>query len=66
MPTTLVGAVEGIEEPKSIKPLTLPPFSGADPVPKDDASCEQWVWQVKEALKSSWSSKDSYSTASEG
>ena len=31
-PTTLVGAVGGIEEPKSIKPPTLPPFSGADPV----------------------------------
>ena len=25
---------------------------GAYPVPKDEASCEQWVWQVKEALKS--------------
>ena len=38
-PTTLVGTVGGIEEPKSIKPLTLPPFSGMDPVPKDEALC---------------------------
>ena len=42
----------GMEEPKSFKPPTLPPFSGADPIPKDEASCEQWMWQVKEALKS--------------
>ena len=42
----------GVEEPKSFKPPTLPPFSGADPIPKDKASCEQWVWQAKEALKS--------------
>ena len=42
----------GLEEPRSIKPPILPPFSGADLVPKDEASCEQWVWQVKEALKS--------------
>ena len=41
-----------MEEPKSIKPLILPPFSGANPVLKDEASCEQWVWQAKEALKS--------------
>ena len=41
-----------MEEPKSIKPPILPPFSGADPVSKDEASCEQWVWQAKEALKS--------------
>ena len=46
-----LGAVE-VEEPKSFKPPTLPPFSGADPIPKDEASCEQWVWQAKEALKS--------------
>ena len=46
------GAVGGLEEPRSLKPPVLPLFSGADPVPKDDASCEQWVWQVKEALKS--------------
>ena len=47
-----MGAVGGTPEPKSFKPPTLPPFSGSDPVPKDKASCEQWVWQVKEALKS--------------
>ena len=43
-PTVLQGAVGGLEEPKSIKPSILPPFSGADPVLKDEASCEQWVW----------------------
>ena len=41
-----------MEEPRSTKPPILPPFSGADLVPKDEASCEQWVWQAKEALKS--------------
>ena len=46
-----LGAV-GMEEPKSFKPPSLPPFSGADPIPKGEASCEQWVWQAKEALKS--------------
>ena len=51
-PTVLQGAVGGLEEPKSIKPPVLPPFSGADLVPKDEASCEQWLWQAKEALKS--------------
>ena len=50
--TTLQGVVGGLEEPRSLKPPVLPPFSGADPVPKDEASCEQWVWQAKEALKS--------------
>ena len=49
---TLQGAVGGLEEPRSLKPPVLPPFSGADPVPKDEASCKQWVWQAKEALKS--------------
>ena len=39
------------QEPRSTKPPTLPPFSGADPVPKYEASCEQWVWQLKEATK---------------
>ena len=48
----LQGAVGGMEEPRSIKPLILPPFSGSDPVPKDEASCKQWVWQAREALKS--------------
>ena len=46
-----LGAV-GVEKPKSFKPPTLPPFSGADPIPKDKASCKQCVWQAKEALKS--------------
>ena len=41
-----------MEEPRSIKPPILLTFSGADPVPKDEASCKQWVWQAKEALKS--------------
>ena len=49
---TLQGAVGGLEEPRSIKPPILSPFSGADPVPKDEASCEQWVWQTKKTLKS--------------
>ena len=49
---SLQGAVGGMEEPRSIKPPILLPFSGSDPVPKDEASCEQWVWQAKEALKS--------------
>ena len=48
----LQGAVGGLVEPRSIKPPILLPFSGADPVPKDEASCEQWVRQAKEALKS--------------
>ena len=48
----LQGAVGGVEEPGSLKLLMLPLFSGTDPVPKDKASCEQWVWQAKEALKS--------------
>ena len=51
--TAVMGAVRGTPEPKSFKPLTLPPFSRSDAVPKDEASCEQWVWQAKEALKSS-------------
>ena len=48
----LQGAVRGLEEPRSIKPLILLPFSRADPVPKDEAFCEQGVWQAEEALKS--------------
>ena len=39
------------EEPKSIKPPQLPPYSGVDPTPKDEATCDQWSWQVKEAVK---------------
>ena len=50
--TTSQGVTGGLEEPRSLKPPILPPFSGADPLPKDEASCEQWVWQAKEALKS--------------
>ena len=48
----LWGAVGGFEEPRSIKLPILPPFSGTDLVPKDEAFCEQWLWQTKEALKS--------------
>ena len=51
-PTVLQGAVGGLEEPRSIKPPILLPFSGADPVPKDESLFEQCVWQAKEALKS--------------
>ena len=50
-PIILQGAVGGLEDPRSIKPPILLPFSGADLVPKDKTSCEQWVWQAKEALK---------------
>ena len=49
---TIEGPVGGTEEPKNFKPQALPPFSRADPVPKDEASCGQWVCQVKEMLKS--------------
>ena len=49
--STLVGAVANSPDPKSLKPPSLPPFSGAEPVPKDEASCEQWVWQATEAIK---------------
>ena len=49
--STLVGAAANNPDLKSLKPPSLPPFLGAEPVPKDEASCEQWVWQVREALK---------------
>ena len=49
--STLVGAAANNPDPKSLKPPSLPPLLGAKPVPKDEASCEQWVWQVREALK---------------
>ena len=49
--STLVGATANNPNHKSLKPPSLPPFSRAEPVPKDEASCEQWVWQVREALK---------------
>ena len=38
-------------EPKSMKPPSLPPFSGTDPTPKEEGTCDQWVWQAREALK---------------
>ena len=47
----LEGAAANNPNPKSLKPPSLPPFSGVEPVPKDEASCEQWVWQVREVLK---------------
>ena len=50
--TTMAGTVGGVKEPKSFKPPSLLPFSGADTVPQDEASCEQWVRQAKETLKS--------------
>ena len=49
--STLVGAAPNNPHPKSLKSPSLPPFLGAEPVPKDEASCEQWVWQAREALK---------------
>ena len=49
--STLVGAVANNPDPKSLKLPSFPPFLGAEPIPKDEASCEQWVWQVREALK---------------
>ena len=33
------------------KPPVLPHFLGADPVPKDEGSYEQWRFQVVEAQK---------------
>ena len=38
-------------EPKSTKPPSLPPFLGTDPTLKEEGTCDQWVWQVREALK---------------
>ena len=49
--STLVGAAANNPDPKSLKPPSLPPFLGAEPVPKDEASCKQWVWQAREVLK---------------
>ena len=37
--STLVGAAANNPDPKSLKPPSLPPFSGTEPVPKDEASC---------------------------
>ena len=45
-----MGAATNNPDSKSLKP-SLPPFLGAEPIPKDEASCEQWVWQAREALK---------------
>ena len=49
--STLMGAAANNPDPKNLKLPSLPPFSGTEPVPKDEASCEQWVWQAREALK---------------
>ena len=49
--STLVGAAANNPDPKSLKPPSLPPFLGEEPVLKDEASHEQWVWQAREALK---------------
>ena len=49
--STLVGAAANNPDPKSLKPPSLPPFMGTGPVPKDEASHEQWVWQAREVLK---------------
>ena len=35
---------------KFLKPPDLPLFSGVDPVPEDESSFEQWVFQVKGSL----------------
>ena len=44
-------AVPNNPDPKSLKPPSLLAFSWAEPILKDEASCEQWVWQAREALK---------------
>ena len=49
--STLVGSAANNPDPKSLKPPSLPPLLGAKPVPKEEARCEQWVWQAREALK---------------
>ena len=41
---SLQGAVGGMGEPRSVKLSILLPFSGSDPMPKDETSCKQWVW----------------------
>ena len=46
-----MGAAANNPDPKSLKPPSLPPLSGAEPFPEDEASCEQWVWQAREVLK---------------
>ena len=46
-----MGAAANNPDSKSLKPHSLPPFLGVEPVPKYEAHCEQWVWQVREVLK---------------
>ena len=47
-----VTSVSGSHAPTKInKPPVLPHFSGADPVPKDEGSYEQWRFQVVGAQK---------------
>ena len=45
-PVTYVGEAHSSPR-KLMKTLDLPPFSGADPVPKDEGSWEQWEFQVR-------------------
>ena len=48
----LVTSVSGSHASTKInKPPVLPHFSGADPIPKDDGSYEQWRFQVVGAQK---------------
>ena len=49
--STLMGTAANNPDPKSLKLPSLPPFLGTEPVPKDETSCEQWLWQAREALK---------------
>ena len=37
---------------KLMKPWDLPLFSGVEPVPKDEGSFDQWMFQVQGALDS--------------
>ena len=37
---------------KLINPPSLPLFSGADPIPKDDGNYEQWLLQARGVLNS--------------
>ena len=46
------GKVESpVVEKKLTRPPHLPYFSGAEPVPKDEGSYTQWIFQVKEAIE---------------
>ena len=42
----------GVITPKLMKPLDLPLFSGIEPVPKDEGSFDQWMFQVQGVLDS--------------